>query len=129
MTMHPSRINWDELNKKATKAYEKEAARRRKLGSQATEDAERLAYAARKKGLPDAQAAEEADDQSVWVYNRTLLVDHFPPSTLWNLVSGEDGMACEVQCFSPSRGHFVHAKTYKPGEWTWIGRSHPGDAS
>lgn len=125
----PSQINWGELQRKAVKSYEKEGARRRKLGSKATEDAERLAYNAKKKGLPDVQTADEAADQSVWAYNGKILLDHYPPSTIWDTVLRPNGMACEVRCFSPSRGNFVLTKTYEPGEWTWVGRSHPDDPS
>ena len=72
------------------------------------------------------QFTNEVADQSVYVYNGSVMVAHMPPSTRWELKERTLGMACECWGWSESRGRFEVVKTFEPGEWTFCGRGHPG---
>ena len=117
-------INWERLRREAEEHYRQEAERRRKIGEEAMEDAERLA---RKAEATRERGVDVVADQSVYVYNGKIMLAKLPPSSLFNPTETPKGMALRTQLLSPSRGHYVEGPSWEPGEWTFAGRGHPGE--
>jgi hypothetical protein len=123
-----SGLNWDRLQREAERAYEDEARRRRKLGEQATADAEELADKVKRAGRRAADALQFTGDQSVYIMKGTVLLAHLPPSSMWNVVTTPEGSELQTLLLSPSRGEYVQGPCYKAGEWSWCGRGMPHGA-
>ena len=140
MSRRASELNWDRLRREAAEEYERsgQARRRRALGSQATAEAEELAWWAKHRpdaapvaiGVQDADAVRAAAlvaDQAVYVYHGQILLAKLEPSTIWDCIPVDRGMRLQTILMSRSAGHYVAGPSWEPGEWTFCGRGHPGE--
>lgn len=138
-----SRIDWEELRRRAVAEYERsgEGHRRREAGSQAAAQAEELAWWARHRpdtapvalgggragADPDAVLATAlAADQSVYVYHGEVMLAHLEPSTIYEPYATPAGLALRT-LLRRRDGSFMRGPEWAAGEWTFCGRGHPGE--
>lgn len=137
-----SRIDWDELRRRAVAEYERsgEGRRRREAGSQAAAQAEELAWWARHRpdsapvtlggsavADPDSVLATAlAADQSVYVYHGQVMLAHLEPSTIYEQYATPEGLALRT-LLRRRDGSFMRGPEWAAGEWTFCGRGHPGE--
>ena len=72
------------------------------------------------------QVVEEIADQSVYVYLGSVMIAHLPPNTRWDLQEEPGGQRLVVWSWSIQRNCYAVALEVPPGEWTYVGRGHPG---